>query len=490
MGTIPIQNTIDVSLVESPKGLGNYATNSIYLLTNEQPLSPKPYIWAINAQDIINEYGTNSKTAEMAQGLFTPSQNLRTGTGQVLVIPYSGTDATVASATTVEIISAKITNFQKVSNGKLTINIDGVDYTSTKLNFKAVTQVDDIVTVLNSIGLDCDISVVETNKIKFASRRAGTDSKIIFKATVDGDGIDIFDVNYLDTKNATSEDGTNSTGTPLTEVLAMANEIAYCGGVLSTQIFDNDTIYANAEYMQTVDHVYYEVTKSLKNIGVLGKRLLDSELTNTRLLAYSMEKTKKAIATYATIAQSSDYTGADTALTMNLKTLIGIEPDTNLSQTYYNLAKLNGVDIYGTTEGLSCSYSFSNGDYTDEVTNELWMKKALIVAGFNYLRQTNTKIPQTESALEGLKNAYRTVLEQGIRNGVISTGLKWNNSIPFGDGEDFQENIKEHGYYIYSMPMAEQAQADREERKAPVVQIAVKLSGAIHSSNVIVNIQK
>ena len=73
---------------------------------------------------------------------------------------------------------------------------------------------------------------------------------------------------------------------------------------------------------------------------------------------------------------------------------------------------------------------------------------------------------------------------------MIGTGLKWNVSIPFGDPEDFQRNIEEKGYYIYSLPIAQQNQAEREERIAPVVQIAIKMSGAIHSSNVIVQVQR
>ena len=89
----------------------------------------------------------------------------------------------------------------------------------------------------------------------------------------------------------------------------------------------------------------------------------------------------------------------------------------------------------------------------------------------------------------GLKNAYAKSCEQGIRNGSFASG-EWNDSIPFGDPEDFIRNIREVGYYIYSLPISQQAQADREERKAPVIQIACKRSGALHSSNVIVNIQR
>ena len=175
--------------------------------------------------------------------------------------------------------------------------------------------------------------------------------------------------------------------------------------------------------------------------------------------------------------------------TMNLKTLTGLVGDIGLSDTYLLNAKTNGVDVYGNTGGLSVVYSNDNNGYTDDIKGQLWLKKALEVAGFNFLRQTNTKIPQTEEGMTGLRNAYTQVCEQGIRNGFIGAG-KWNGSIPFGEPEKFAEAIEQKGYYVYSIPVALQAQSEREARKAPVVQIAIKCAGALHFSDVIVTIQR
>ena len=36
------------------------------------------------------------------------------------------------------------------------------------------------------------------------------------------------------------------------------------------------------------------------------------------------------------------------------------------------------------------------------------------------------------------------------------------------------------GYYVYIQPLEEQAQSDREARKAPPIKVAIKLRGAIH----------
>ncbi len=491
--TVPLSYTINVSVSTAPQGLGEYNTNTICLFTNEQPLSVEPYIWAVNAQDAINEYGTNSLTAKMAQALFTPVPNLRTGNGQVLIFPYTATNATAGSTTTIAITDTIITALKLINNGDLTVTIDGTDYTATGLDFTSIASVADIVTVLKNQYLDCDIAVVDTNKIKFTSRNYGTTSAVALKATTGGSGTDLYGASYFDGANQVTATGTAQTGTTLSEAIAQAEEIAYFGGVLTTQVLDNAGIEAAAATIQAKDHVYFEVVQSLKNIGTLGASIKTAGYRKTRLMAKTDEGAniaKTAIATYATIAQSTNYSGTATALTMNLKELTGIKPDSNINSTYYNLAKQNGVDVYANTEGLSCVYSFDNGYYTDDATNLLWLKKALEVSGFNYLRKTNTKIPQTEAGMTGLKNAYESRCSQGVRNGVIGTGLKWNDSIPFGDPDDFQRNIEEKGYYIYSLPIALQNQAEREERIAPLVQIAIKLSGSIHSSNVVVQVQR
>lgn len=488
---VPLSYTVNVNIATTPSGLGEVNTNTVCLFTNESPLSVNPYIWAVNAQDVINEYGTDSLTAKMAQALFTPVPNLRTGNGQVLVFPYGGVDATSGYIRTEEIDDEKITAFQAVANGKLTIAIDGTNNVLTGLDFTNVSKVEDIVEILKNQNLDCDIEV-EDDKIKITSRTLGTSSTVELKTTTEGGGIDISGEDYLGTPEAEVE-GVKETGETLSQAIARAEEVAYFGGILTTQLISRSGIQGAARTVQGLDHVYYEAVTALHDISTLGELIKEAGLKKTRLVAKTDEgkvEAKIALATYTTIAQSSNYSANDTALTMNLKELTGVLPDYNINSTYYNLAKEHGVDIYASTEGLACVYSFDNGYYTDDATNLLWLKKALEVSGFNYLRKTNTKIPQTEQAMVGLKNAYETRCIQGVRNGIIGTGLKWNDSIPFGDPEEFQRNIEEKGYYIYSLPIAQQSQAEREGRIAPVVQIAIKLAGAIHNSNVIVQVQR
>lgn len=493
MAQIDLSNVINISLSALPQGLTKYKTNNIALFSNEAISNLDPFIAATSAAPIEQAYGVNSLTAKMARAFFTPGFNLRTGEGTLFVFPISNTNAVAESQTTPAISSTAITAFKTVTSGNLTINIDGTDYVLTNLNFTKIDSVADIAKVISNYNIDCDVDATADNKIKFTSRKFGTDSVITLKATADGTGTDIYGSSYLNGASAVTVDGANATGTTLATAITTAEEQAFFGGVLTTQYCEDALILANGTAIQSTDHIYYEAIRSLKDIAGIGASVKSAGDGKTRLLAYSTGDAvtaKQAIATYATIASSTNYNGTDTCLTMNLKTLTGILPDLNLNQTYITQAKTNGVDVYGSLEGLGIVLSHNNNGYTDDITGQLWLKKDLEVQGFNYLRTTNTKIPMTESGMTGLKNAYMLSLEQGVANGFIGAGIGWGDdvAVPFGNPEDFRRNILEKGYYIYSLPISQQSIADREERKAPVIQIAVKCSGAIHSSNVIVTV--
>jgi hypothetical protein len=172
---------------------------------------------------------------------------------------------------------------------------------------------------------------------------------------------------------------------------------------------------------------------------------------------------------------------------MALKTLTGVQPDPSMTQTLYNEALAAGADCYVSYQGDPAATSFNANQYFDDVYNLQWFVGALQVAGFNYLAQTGTKVPQTESGMDGLKGAYQSVCQQAVINQYAAPGT-WNSSTTFGNQTNFLANIANVGYYIYSTPISQQSQAARVARQAPVVQIALKAAGAIQSSSVIVNV--
>jgi len=63
----------------------------------------------------------------------------------------------------------------------------------------------------------------------------------------------------------------------------------------------------------------------------------------------------------------------------------------------------------------------------------------------------------------------------------------WSSPDYFGDRETFERNIEENGFYWIAGALADQPQSDRQVRKSPVLQGAVKNAGAIHSASIIIN---
>ena len=91
--------------------------------------------------------------------------------------------------------------------------------------------------------------------------------------------------------------------------------------------------------------------------------------------------------------------------------------------------------------------------------------------------------------MAALTNGMAQVFIQFVRNGTIAPGT-WNSSQTFGDPETFRQNIANQGWYIYHTPIAEQAQSEREQRIAPMIQGACKRAGAIHEADVLILVEE
>lgn len=209
--------------------------------------------------------------------------------------------------------------------------------------------------------------------------------------------------------------------------------------------------------------------------------------SHTRCLLYTVDPVSARIfaAAYASLGLSTDWSGANTASTQALKDLSGILPDPGITQTLLNTCETVGVDVYTTIGPLPKIFSTGGNTYYDQVFGTVWLALALQVAGFNALAQTPTKLPQTEIGVAYLRNAYTSVLEQGVVNGFLAPGA-WNSAQTFGDPATLRNAVLTVGYFVYSLPVNKQSQPDRVARKAPLIQIAAKLAGAIQSSSVIV----
>jgi len=279
----------------------------------------------------------------------------------------------------------------------------------------------------------------------------------------------------------------------LDHAITRAKALVQFFGVMSTEIESDADTQAAAAVIQALNKVGFFVQRSAATLvattGILSK-ITEGGYTQSRPLYYGTDTDKKAVtmqAAYAGRALSVNFSGSNTTQTMNLKSLTGVVADPTLTQTQQDLATIAGADTYPSLQGVAKVLCSGANSFFDQVYNLQWIVGALGVAGFNYLAQTATKLPQTEAGMDGLKGAYRAVLKQGVTNQYMAPGT-WNSATTFGVQQDLYDNIAQTGFYLYSAPIASQLQVDRAARKAPLVQIALKEAGALQSSSVIINV--
>lgn len=279
------------------------------------------------------------------------------------------------------------------------------------------------------------------------------------------------------------------------------NSVFYFGVLIDVeQLAVDATVFANlAAYCQANTKMLFYCSSNINDLqpgsGLDLVRQAAEALVrcfyygNALLNGAAGQQTQIFAGAYAGRALSTNFNASSSSTTMNQKQLVGITPDQTLTQTALAAAQAAGVDVYGNFGGYACLYTSGANEFFDQAYQRQWLAFALQVAGFNYLASTSTKVPQTEEGMNGLKDAYIQVLKQAVSNGYLGVGLAWTSATSFGNKADLVRNILETGFYIYSLPIAQQAPSVRAQRQAPVVQIAAQEAGAIHSSSVIVSVE-
>lgn len=182
-----------------------------------------------------------------------------------------------------------------------------------------------------------------------------------------------------------------------------------------------------------------------------------------------------------------DFSGSRTTITLKFKNEPGVIAE-NLSQTQASALAANKVNVFASyTNGSSILQegTMSNGYFFDEVQGLDWLQNGVQTDVYNLLLQA-PKVPQTDAGVAQIVGVINNRLTQGVTNGLIAAGV-WNAS---GFGSLDTGDTLPNGFYTYAPLIATQSQADREARKAPLIQVAVKLAGAIHFVNVAINVNR
>ena len=181
-----------------------------------------------------------------------------------------------------------------------------------------------------------------------------------------------------------------------------------------------------------------------------------------------------------------NFNGNNTTITLkfNQEPVVTYETLTTAQAAALDAKDANVFVYYANDTAIIQQGVMSNGDFFDERHGLDWLQNYVQTNLFNLLYTSTTKIPQTEAGITRLLTNVEQSMDQAVSNGLVAAGI-WNGG-PIGQVSPGDTLTK--GYYVYANPLSTQAQADREKRKAPLIQVACKLAGAVHFADVQINV--
>jgi hypothetical protein len=489
MAKLDISNVIRVTLLSALQGLSDINTSALALITDEVPISTSYGTSRIylSPTSVATDFGSASETYRLAVKVFQQNPNILSGGGFLVIIPRlasaAAQPAVLLSSGPVNLLALTAVdyNLRAAVDGGAAANIvigdlDLTDLASAEASLNAYT--------IETAGLIFELSgELSAAYVKLYTDTEGASSAIALTTATAGT-----DIASLLGLSGSATGAASGVERVKDAILRTCNSLDYFGIILNEKM-SNANLTETANLVQTMDKLLFVGSSTLGDIAGIFTTLQGMGLSHTRALYYSLSEADALDfeAGYASRGLCINFAGSNTAHTMHLKEVLGLDADSGLTQTVLNAAKVAGVDVYADF-GVSKLMTSGANMYFDQIYTRLAFKLKIAIAGFNYLATTTSKIPQTEEGMGGLKGAYRKVCEQFVRNGVFAPG-EWLSSTTFGAPEDHIRNIKDLGYFIYSLPIALQSAADRAARVAPVCQIAAKDAGAIHSADVIVYVE-
>jgi hypothetical protein len=257
---------------------------------------------------------------------------------------------------------------------------------------------------------------------------------------------------------------------------------------------------ADDDIVAAADIIEAQSVSRIFGVTLQDTRVIDSSIDDdlaSRLQAKNLARTLSQYSThnaYAVVSAMAraftvDFTAQNTVITLKFKTEPSVTPEgLNESQAQTLIEKHCNVFVkYNNDTAIIQQGVMANGDFFDERHGLDWFQNYLQTNLFNLLYTSQTKIPQTDAGVNMLLTNVEASSDQAVTNGLLAPGV-WRSTVEFGSLKHGDTLTK--GYYAYALPVSNQAQAEREARKAPTIQLAAKLAGAIHYADVIVNVNR
>lgn len=387
-----------------------------------------------------------------------------------------------------------IANFTAVTNGGFSITVNGTVRNITGVNLSGAANLNAvaalITTALSAAQATCAWDAVRRRFI-VRSTTTGVASTITVASA--GTGTDLSALLKLNAATASPPVQGIAAEPLLTAVQAMVNAESDWYGLMVA-----DTSPVANDHLQVAAFIEGLSRKRIYGVTITNTNVLDSAVTSDlasqmRAAGYSRTVTQYSANPYAIAslygrAFTVDFTANRTTITLKFKQQPGVVPEV-LTEDQANALRAKNCNVFvrfNNDTAIIQEGVMASGIFFDERHGVDWQENDLQTTIWNLLYTSPTKVPQTDQGAEQVVAAAAESMQRGVNNGLIAPG-RWTGP---NVGALRQGQMLNEGFYIYMPPLETQSQADREARRLPTMQIAMKLAGAVHSADVLVNVNR
>jgi len=390
-----------------------------------------------------------------------------------------------------------LSTLQAITTGGMTITVDSSPHTVSSLDFSGITNLNGAATVLDtalSSWADCAWDGVQ-GQFVITSHTAGPSSNVS-GATDPGSGATL----ATDLKLTTAQGGVSTAGVTAEDPIDAITAIVPLNGDIYGFMFAATASISDDDYIDVAAYIegaspshIFGITSGASAIldpastTDLGFMLSDAGYSRT-FYQYSQSSAYAAASIFGR-AFTTDFTAQNSLITLMFKQEPGVTAE-SLTETQAATLKTKHGNVfvnYMNSAAIIQHGVMADGTFFDERQGTDWLQNQVQTDLFNLLYTTPTKIPQTDAGVHQMVTTVEKSMDAAVNNGLVAPGV-WNSTLQFGLLKAFQTLPK--GYYVFAPPVASQSQADREARKAPTIQCAIKLAGAVHSANVAINVNR
>lgn len=481
---LPVSRLVGVSINLSPLAAQPAGVNSLLVMGESTVLGTSERIRAYSDLDsVAGDFGLDAPEYKAAALYFGQNPRPRS----IYIGRWISADAPgfllcpILTAT-----QQTISNWTAITSGTLSMTVDGAAVSLTGIDLHTATNLNGVAALLNTALAGAATVEWDGQRWRIISPTTGPTSTVsAATGTV-----------------ATLMRAVSGSATPVAGAVAEtpAEAVAELDDRFGRQwyavmfavdggITDLDSI-AVSEYIQATNHIYGITGTDTVILDAITDTDIGSVLKAsgyTRTVGQYSEN-PYAVASYIGRNMVVNFAGNNTTITGMFKQEPGVIPE-NLTATQANTLQSKRWNVFAEYDNDTAIIQYGTmfgPAYFDEIHCLDAMALDIQTAVYNALYTSPTKIPQTDAGIHLLETVITEVLARYVANGTIAKGGVWKSA---GFGTLNYGDVLHEGYYIYAQSVADQLQADREARKSPPIQIAVKLAGAVHTvdASILVN---